>query len=69
MTLRTLFEKQVFIRLDDTHTAVVCTTKWPLLSRMKRFGVGKCGHDFDAQATEPGSMAPAESRGTHQTAE
>ncbi len=69
MTLRTLFEKQVFIRLDDAQTAVVCTTKWPLLSRIKRFGVGDGGRDFGAPAAEPDSLARAESRRTHQTAE
>jgi hypothetical protein len=69
MTLRTLFEKQVFIRLDDAETAVVCTTKWPLLSRIRRFGVGDRGRDFGAQAAEPDSTARVASSRTHQTAE
>jgi hypothetical protein len=43
MTLRTLFEKQVFIRLSDEQTAFVCTTKWPLLSIRRRVGVGDAG--------------------------
>ncbi len=69
MTLRTLFEKQVFIRLDDAQTAVVCTTKWPLLSRIRRFGVGDRGCDVGARAGEPDSTVRVESSRTHQTAE
>ncbi len=69
MTLRTLFEKQVFIRLDDADTAVICTTKWPLLSRIKRFGVGDRGRDCGVPAAEPESTVRVESRRTHQTAE
>lgn len=29
MTLRALFEKQVFIRLTDDQNAFICTAKWP----------------------------------------
>jgi hypothetical protein len=27
LKLRTLFEKQVFVRLDEDHNALICTTK------------------------------------------
>ena len=41
MTLRTLFKKQVFIRLTDDRTAFIYTAKWPLLSRIRRVGVSQ----------------------------
>jgi hypothetical protein len=31
MTLRSLFEKQIFIWLTDDRTAFICTAKWPPL--------------------------------------
>ena len=43
MTLRTLFEKQVFVRLSEDHTAFICTTKWPLLSKIRRVSVDRAG--------------------------
>ena len=57
MTLRTLFEKQVFIRLTDDQTAFICTAKWPLLSRTRRVDVNEPGHAFASPVTEPGSIA------------
>ena len=60
MTLSTLFEKQVFVRLSEDHTAFICTTKWPLLSRTRRVGVDEAGRDFAPQAGEPGSIAGEE---------
>ena len=53
MKLRILFEKQVFVRLSEDHSAFVCTTQWPLLSRTRRIGVGEAGHDFALQVSEP----------------
>jgi hypothetical protein len=58
MTLRTLFEKQVFVRLTEDHTAFICTTKWPLLSKIRRVRVA--GRDFAPQVREPGSIAAEE---------
>jgi hypothetical protein len=55
MTLRSLFEKQIFIRLDEAHGAVVCTTKRGLLSRIKQFGIGECALDVAAEVAEPSS--------------
>ena len=55
MTLRTLFEKQVFIRLTDDQTAFISTTKRPLLSRIRRFRVSEAGRDFAPQVTEHGA--------------
>lgn len=60
MTLRTLFEKQVFVRLSQDHTAFICTTKWPLLSRTRRVGIDQAGRDFAPQVREPGSIAGEE---------
>jgi hypothetical protein len=50
MTLRTWFTKQVFIRLTEDHTAFICTTKWPLLSIIRRVGVDGTGRDFAPQS-------------------
>lgn len=55
MTLRTLFEKQVFIRLTDDQTAFISTTKWPLLSRIRRFRVSEAGRDCAPQVKERGA--------------
>ena len=60
MTLSTLFEKQVFVRLSEDQTAFICTTKWPLLSRIRRVSVDEAGRDFAPQAGEPGSIAGEE---------
>jgi hypothetical protein len=61
MKLRLLFEKQVFVRLSQDHSAFICTTKWPVLSRARRIGIGEAGLHFALRAAEQGS--------THQTAE
>jgi len=61
MTLRTLFEKQVFVRLTEDHTAFICTTKWPLLSKIRRVSVdGAGGANFVPQVNEPASITPEE---------
>ena len=41
MTLRKLFEKQVFIRLTDDQTAFISTAKWLLLTRIRRVSVSE----------------------------
>jgi len=79
MTLRTWFEKQVFVRLTEDHTAFICTTKWPLFSRTRRVSVDETGRDFAPQVREPGSIAAeelpvlrrsaVEQGSTHKTAE
>jgi len=43
MKLRTLFEKQVFVRLSEDHATFICTTKWQLLSIVRRIVVGQVG--------------------------
>ena len=53
MKLRILFEKQVFVRLSQDHSALICTTQWPLLSRTRRIGIGEAGHDFALQVRAP----------------
>ncbi len=60
MKLRTLFEKQVFVRLSEDQTGFICTTKWPLLSITRRVGVDESGRDFAPQVREPGSIAGEE---------
>lgn len=45
MTLRTFFEKEVFIRLTEDRIAFVCTTKWRFFSKIRRVGVDQAGHD------------------------
>ena len=79
MTLRTLFEKQVFVRLTEDRTAFICTTKWPLLSKIRRVRVDEPGRDFAPQVREPGSIvaedlsvlrrSAVEESSTHRTAE
>jgi hypothetical protein len=59
MTLRSLFEKEIFIRLEDTDSTLVCTTKWPLLSRIRRFGIAESA-DFTTETAEHGSIAQPE---------
>lgn len=39
MPFRTLFEKQVFVRLTADQTAFICATKWLLFSRTRRIAV------------------------------
>jgi hypothetical protein len=51
MTLRTLFEKQVFVRLTEDQSGFVYTTKWALLSKIRGVGLDETGHDV-AQASE-----------------
>jgi len=60
MTFRTWFEKQVFVRLSEDHTAFICTTKWRLFSIIGRVGVGETGSDFAPQVREPGLIAAEE---------
>jgi hypothetical protein len=70
MKLRILFEKQVFVRLSEDHSAFICTTQWPLLSRTRRIGVGEAGHDFALQVREPALRRSALEQGSiHLTAE
>jgi hypothetical protein len=59
MTLR-WFEKQVFVRLTEDRTAFICTTKWPLFSKIRRVSVDETGRDFAPQVREPGSIAAEE---------
>ncbi len=58
MTFRTWFEKKVFVRLTEDRTAFICTTKWPLLSKIKRVSVEGTGRGFAPRVREPGSIAP-----------
>jgi len=70
MKLKILFEKQVFVRLSEDHSAFICTTQWPLLSRTKRIGVGEAGHDFALQVREPVlRRSTVKQSSTHLTAE
>jgi hypothetical protein len=57
MTLSTLFEKKVFIRLAEDQSAFVCTSKGPLFSSVKRVSINDAMPDFAAQAAELSSMA------------
>jgi len=61
MTLSTLFEKRVFVRLSEDHTAFICTTKWPLLSKIRRVSIDEAGGaNFVPQVNEPASITPEE---------
>lgn len=60
MKLRSLFEKQIFIRLTDDQTAFICTAKWSLLTRSRRVCVNDAGRDVDPQVMESGSFAGEE---------
>ena len=59
MTFRTWFEKQVFVRLTEDRTGFICTTKWPLISKIRRVSVDRTGRGF-AQVRELGSIAAEE---------
>ncbi len=52
MTLKKFFEEQVFIRLTEDQNAFICTTKWPLLSRIRRINVSEAVHDSAPRVTE-----------------
>lgn len=41
MTLKTLFDKEVFVRVSEDQSTLICTTKWPFFSLARRFGVDK----------------------------
>ncbi len=60
MTLRTLFEKQVLVRLSEDHTAFICTTRWPLLLKVRRVSVDEAARDLAPQIDEPASITPEE---------
>jgi hypothetical protein len=67
MTLRTLFEKQIFVRLNEDHTAFICTTKWPLLSKIRRVSIDGAGHDFAREELPVPRRSAVEQGRTHQT--
>jgi hypothetical protein len=67
MTLTTLFEEQIFIRLNEDHTALICTTKWPLFSKIKRVSVDGAGHDFAPEELPVLRRSAVEQGWTHQT--
>jgi hypothetical protein len=46
LKLRTLFDRQILVRLAELDTALICTTKWRLFSIIRRIGVGDAGRDF-----------------------
>ena len=60
MKLRTLFEKQVFLRLTDDQTAFICTAKWSLFSRIRQVCVSEARRDFGPQVLESSSIAEEE---------
>ena len=43
MTLRMLFEKEIFVRVSEDQSTLICTTKWPFFSIARRFGVDRAG--------------------------
>jgi len=56
MTVRSLFEKQVFLRLTEDGSAFICTTKWPVFSKTRRIGVDEPARAH--RVREAGSMSP-----------
>ncbi len=62
MNIRTLFEKQVFVRLTDDQTGFICTVRWPLLSLsgVRRAMVDEIEIGFAPQVTGLGSIAAEE---------
>ena len=60
MRLRNLFEKEVFVRLSDDHTAFICTTRWPWLSKTRRITINETGRDVASQVRELASITPSE---------
>jgi|GEM_PF-2582131 len=57
MTLSTLFEKQVFIRLTEDRTALICTARWPLFTSISRVSVDEAGSNHAPAAVESSSVA------------
>jgi hypothetical protein len=60
MRLRNLFEKEVFVRLSEDHTAFICTTRWPWLSKTRRNTIDETGRYAASQVRELSSITPEE---------
>ncbi len=56
MTLKTRFKKQVFIRLSDDQTGLVCIAKWWFLSRVTRISFRGTGPYYATQATKDAAL-------------
>ena len=60
--LRKLFEKQVFIRLNEDRTAFMCTAKWLLLSRIRWVAVSGSRPNVVPQSRNLAPIVQEESR-------
>lgn len=61
MTLRALFEREVFVRLTDEGSAFICTTRRPLFakvfSKVRRIAVDESARDRALKVRAGRSMA------------
>ena len=62
MTLKTLFETEVFVRVSEDQSTLICTTKWPFFSIARRFGVDKAGPVKRGRAGRAQRTAESETR-------
>ena len=62
MTLRTLFEKEILVRVSEDQSTLICTTKWPCFSITRRFGVDRAGPVTRATAGRVQRMAESDTR-------
>jgi hypothetical protein len=62
MTLKTLFEKEVFIRVSEDQSTLICTTKWRFFSLTRRFGVDRAGSGKRARAGRTPQAAESDAR-------
>ena len=62
MTLKALFEKEIFVRVSEDQSTLICTTKWPFFSIIKRFGVDRAGPVKRAQASRAQRTAESDTR-------
>lgn len=62
MTLRTLFEKEIFIRVSEDQSTLICATKWPFFSITRRFGVDRARPVKRARAGRTRQAAESDAR-------
>ncbi len=62
MTLKALFEKEVFVRVSEDQSTLICTTKWPIFSIIRRFGVDRAEPVKRARASRAQQAAESDAR-------
>jgi hypothetical protein len=62
MTLKWLFEKEVFVRVSEDQCTLICTTKCRFFSIARRFGVDSAGPLKRARAGRAQRTAASDTR-------